>query len=147
MKALSLLQPYASLVIYGFKKVETRSWRTSYRGLLAIHSSKSWMEDYWYMCAEEPFRSALKQMGINPDNPVALPLGQVLGTVDLDHVGLIKPDYRVSMGMNFIAVHEPERSFGDYTPDRFGWMLHDPKRFDEPIPARGKQGLWEWVQP
>jgi len=35
MKALTLYQPFASLVALGLKQVETRSWRTSYRGPLA----------------------------------------------------------------------------------------------------------------
>lgn len=40
MKALSLTQPWASLVAVGAKRIETRSWRTSYRGPLAIHAAK-----------------------------------------------------------------------------------------------------------
>lgn len=39
MKALSLRQPWASLVALGVKTVETRSWSTSYRGPLAIHAA------------------------------------------------------------------------------------------------------------
>jgi activating signal cointegrator 1 len=41
MKALSLMQPWATLLICGEKTVETRSWRTSHRGLLAVHASKT----------------------------------------------------------------------------------------------------------
>lgn len=40
MKALSLKQPWASMVANGTKTIETRSWRTSYRGPLAIHASQ-----------------------------------------------------------------------------------------------------------
>ena len=40
MKALSLTQPWASLVVIGAKCYETRSWATNYRGPLAIHASK-----------------------------------------------------------------------------------------------------------
>lgn len=43
MKALTLTQPYATLVAIGEKRLETRSWRTSYRGPLAIHAAKGWM--------------------------------------------------------------------------------------------------------
>lgn len=41
MKALSLWQPWASLVAIGAKTIETRSWSTSYRGPLAIHAAKT----------------------------------------------------------------------------------------------------------
>ena len=40
MKALTLTQPWATLVAIGAKRIETRSWRTSYRGPLAIHAAK-----------------------------------------------------------------------------------------------------------
>ncbi len=40
MKALSLLQPWATLVVIGVKQIETRSWSTAYRGPLLIHASK-----------------------------------------------------------------------------------------------------------
>ncbi|MCY4577660.1 MAG: ASCH domain-containing protein [Chloroflexi bacterium] len=39
MKALSLRQPWASLIADGRKTIETRTWRTHYRGPLAIHAS------------------------------------------------------------------------------------------------------------
>lgn len=39
MKALSVRQPYASQIVAGKKRVEYRSWETSYRGRLWIHAS------------------------------------------------------------------------------------------------------------
>ena len=39
MRALSLRQPWASLIADGHKTIETRTWRTRYRGPLAIHAS------------------------------------------------------------------------------------------------------------
>lgn len=40
-KAISLWQPWASLIAYGVKTIETRSWSTSYRGPIAIHAAKT----------------------------------------------------------------------------------------------------------
>ena len=37
-----------------------------------------------------------------------------------------------------------EKLWGDYSPGRFAWVLQNPVMFDKPIPARGKQGWWEW---
>ena len=45
MKALSLRQPWASLIADGRKTIETRTWRTYYRGPLAIHASTHPYED------------------------------------------------------------------------------------------------------
>ncbi len=39
MKTLTLTQPYASLIAFGAKRIETRTWATTYRGPLAIHAA------------------------------------------------------------------------------------------------------------
>ncbi len=41
MKAITLHQPWATLVAVGAKRIETRSWATSYRGPLAIHAART----------------------------------------------------------------------------------------------------------
>ena len=40
MKALTVRQPWADLIVAGVKDVENRSWRTHYRGPLVIHSAR-----------------------------------------------------------------------------------------------------------
>ena len=40
MKAISIMQPWALLLVSGVKQYETRTWRTSHRGLLYIHASQ-----------------------------------------------------------------------------------------------------------
>lgn len=40
MKALTIRQPYAQLVVMGRKQIETRPWRTAYRGPLLIHAGQ-----------------------------------------------------------------------------------------------------------
>lgn len=42
MKALSIRQPYAWLIVNGHKDVENRTWRTSYRGPVLIHAGKNY---------------------------------------------------------------------------------------------------------
>lgn len=41
MKALSIRQPWAWLIVNGFKDIENRSWDTKYRGLVLIHAAKT----------------------------------------------------------------------------------------------------------
>lgn len=64
MKALSLLQPWATLIDVGAKTIETRSWPTSYRGLVAIHASKGFPGECRELCEDEPFRGALIRGGL-----------------------------------------------------------------------------------
>lgn len=45
MKAISIRQPWAHLIVCGLKKYETRTWNTNHRGLTLIHASKKIDED------------------------------------------------------------------------------------------------------
>lgn len=40
MKAITVLQPWATLLVTGKKHIETRSWKTNYRGEILIHAGK-----------------------------------------------------------------------------------------------------------
>src|SRR6266567_3747703 len=61
--ALTLTQPFATLVAGGAKHLETRSWSTSYRGPLAIHAAKGFPADAEALCEVSPFREALLALG------------------------------------------------------------------------------------
>lgn len=132
MRALSLWDPWASLVAIEAKRYETRSWATSYRGPIAIHSTKKFDEEDRSICLCEPFRSALVAGGI--DTPEQLPRMAIIAVGRL--VGIARAeDERASLS-------EQERAFGDYSDGRFAWAFADVRRLPEPIPCSGLQGLW-----
>ncbi|HET8777953.1 MAG TPA: hypothetical protein VFN76_09870 [Candidatus Limnocylindria bacterium] len=76
MKALSLTQPWASLVAIGAKTIETRNWTTAHRGPVAIHAAKGFPEGARYICHDEPFGSTLRSAGILRMGD--LPLGAII---------------------------------------------------------------------
>ncbi len=39
---------------------------------------------------------------------------------------------------------DDQRPYGDFTPGRFGWVLENVVALPEPVPATGRQGLWNW---
>lgn len=41
MKVLSIMQPWAWLIVHGYKDVENRTWATNHRGPLLIHASRT----------------------------------------------------------------------------------------------------------
>lgn len=140
MKTLTLTQPWASLVARGAKKVETRSWRTSYRGPLAIHAARRF--PIWARCyaMAEPCRPAFQGFPEAMAEAAGFPLGVVIATCTLtDCVPTEKFD-KIGGGL----LSEQEREFGDYAPGRFAWLLEDIKLLPEPIPARGALSLWNW---
>lgn len=128
MRALTLTQPWATLVAIGAKKIETRSWNTNYRGLLAIHAAKKCPYEAFELVFQEPFHSAI---GRNQ-----MPLGFVIATCELVDVVRIYADTYIP--------GKPELMFGDYSIGRYMWYLEGIARIPEPIPARGALGLWEW---
>lgn len=117
MKALSLWQPWASLIADKRKPWETRGWEISYRGPLAIHAAK------------KVIREACIEFGYDPKT---IPTGAVLCTATLaDCVQFPSP----------MAVPDP---YGDFTPGRYGFLLKDIEVLAKPIPAIGHQGLWNF---
>lgn len=147
MKTISLWQPWATLVMVGAKQIETRSWRTPYRGALLIHASQKTSRELIELCHEEPFRTALHAAGFTRWQQ--LPRGVVLGSVQLVDCRLIADIERVPEplddrpGCSMLPPVYPESAFGDYAPGRFGWRLADPSPFSTPIPARGRQQLFD----
>ena len=132
MKTISLTQPWATLVAVGAKKIETRSWQTSYRGPILIHASKGFPAWAIRLCLDEPFLTVLVWAGYR--TPVDLLRGFIIASAELVRIERIT-------SANVPA--EPERSFGDYTPGRFAWYLENVKPVS-PIAAKGALGLWEW---
>jgi len=163
MKAITLYQPWASLLIQGHKKFETRSWKHSYTGQLAIHAATKKPHDTMRDLNHNIVKAIGEKFGIAEAPAVTviallnslLPTGAILGTTY--HVGCRPIDAIQEMrdapfetgcwdGLNWIDPPEEEILFGDWTPGRFAWEQADPKPFSKPIPAKGKQGLWEWVR-
>ena len=138
MKALTLSQPWATLVALGAKRIETRSWFTTYRGRLAIQASSHITKEAIAICWHPLYRAALEAAGYiatsgPPDNPFNLPIGAVLAIVTLVDMQRINVEN---------VPGEPEYSFGDYTPGRYAWYLEDVYRLPDPIPAKGRLGLF-----
>jgi activating signal cointegrator 1 len=130
VKALSLWQPWASLICIGVKRIETRHWPTSYRGTLAIHAAMKW--DHETAAALDDANLVLRAA----DLPVLnrpLPGGAIVAVCRL--VGCEQsrgPDRWPTL----------ERAFGDLSEGRWAWRLADVRALDPPVPCRGMQGLW-----
>lgn len=162
MKAITLTQPWATLVAIGAKRIETRSWQTSYRGPLAIHAGKGLGDmspsHLISLLNKDPFRSALSGSGFERLN--SLPRGCIIARgelIDCIPTHFITQQvaahyrYRVEWQgkeFDFVKVDEAEReiAFGDYTPGRYAWLLADVRMLPEPISVRGALGLWDWSE-
>jgi len=129
MKILSLWEPWGSFMALGYKKWETRSWSTSYRGLLAIHvaKNKTAIKDG---TPEELAEDILEDAGVKIEIPRNWPLGSIIAVVDL--FDCVKTE---------LAKPEPmEAILGNYMPKRFAWQTRN-LRLVKPYPFTGMQGL------
>lgn len=143
LKALTLTQPWASLVASGAKGIETRSWGVEYVGPLAIHAAKGYPPEAEALCEQEPFSSKLEAAGYHRhtergSNLWGLPLGAIIAIVWLEQVERIT---------SCIHVTSQERAFGNYAPGRYAWQFGEVYLLPTPIPARGTLGLWSWQPP
>jgi hypothetical protein len=138
MKALSLTQPWATLIAIEAKRYETRSWQSWYVGQLAIHAAKGLgavggKRGLIEMCHEQPFLSALNES--TADFTVELPLGAIIATCTLTACW---PTEQVAPQMS-----KNELKFGDFSEGRWAWRLINVWKLPEPVPCKGTLGIWE----
>lgn len=149
VKAITLWQPWASLIAGKVKKVETRSWRTHYQGPILIHAAYSLppLPVLNQFLNDEDARLALVIAAQNLGIPVDcrqlidiirdLPRGKFVARANLaDVVPTIK-----------LTPNRIEKACGGFDAGRFGWILEDVEELQDQPLVKGKQGLWDWAVP
>lgn len=130
MKALTISQPYASLIASGEKFIENRTWERSYRGPLAIHAglgskylSKTELSKYPTGCVVALARLV-----------ACVRLSTILSNAD------IASNKRKSIvpgtTKNWSELGRHKHAEGPWC-----WVLEDVVKLDPPIACRGAQGL------
>jgi hypothetical protein len=129
MKALTVCQPYASLIVgwpnmdvADVKRVENRTWPTSYRGPLLIHAGTS---TKWLGTWDGP-------------TPQKMPMGVILGHVDLVGCQSIESLRRAPDSSPIGWLKRHVHATGPYC-----YILRRPRRLLRPIPYRGQQGMFD----
>jgi hypothetical protein len=127
--ALTLWQPWASLIAIGAKPYETRSRPPPHRLVgrrIAIHAAarKPRRSDL----DSETHRAMCEAFGSVHRFPT-LPLGVIVCTAILAEALPVE--------------HVPHDRLGDYSTGRWAWRLEDVRRVDPHVPAKGLQ-LWGW---
>jgi activating signal cointegrator 1 len=132
VRALSLLQPWASLMAFGEKRVETRGWETQYRGWLAIAASKAWKRDDIEMAMTDPdFVWAWGQHNVT--SLKQLPLGAIVCIGHL--VDCVRTEYFDTDDARWCA--QRESVFGNYRAGRHAFIFDHMIAVPEPVPVKG----------
>jgi len=120
MKALSIKQPWAQLIADRIKTVEIRTWRTNYRGQLAIAVSNT-REQYtrWPKIARKLYQGPISKM----------PLGCVIAVADLVDCRVFEPWDEVR------AVYNPPTFC-------YSWKLENVRKLSNPVRVIGQLGIY-----
>lgn len=128
MKALTICQPYAHLIVAGKKRVENRSWQTRYRGPLLIHAGRTldWMPKARMTDAE-----MVQEFG------VVLPFGMLVGRTTVIDCLPIDEIMGGEHDAKYPWLREHEHANGPWC-----WVLDGAEPLYEMVPLRGRQGLF-----
>lgn len=160
MKAITLTAPYGTLIALAGrypesgKHIETRGWSTPYRGELLIHQAKglgpvggrSGLYDLAFSDPDGYFYQALKAADVFCIDD--LPRGAIVATCELIDC---RPTNEIhdhfvawNKGRQYWDLTDQERAFGDYSPNRFAWLLSNIRALETPIPCKGALSLWNY---
>jgi len=145
MKAITLWQPWATWIAWGWKTIETRRHNrlASLVGQrIAIHAGKRWHEEAFeiaqrWLSADREIDTRLIRRFSHGDNP---------GLAPANMTGIVCTGLVLAAGI--VGAGDSEAAMCDCSGnDLFGLVLDEIRAFDTPIPATGHQGIWEWNPP
>lgn len=124
MKVLTIKEPWATLIIDGYKKYEFRSWKTKYRGKILIHAG---------MSLESDMAKKFADYNLNCMKGAIIGEAELVDCILVDkkfHDDLIKMDSIVYGQSNHV--------------ETYAWKLENVEKYNEPIYVKGKLGLWNY---
>lgn len=125
MKALTIKEPWASLIINNYKTYEFRSWKTNYRGKILIHAGLSleknelkYFEDYNlnYQC------------------------GNIIGEATITDCILVTKEFNKKL------LDINNKVYKNNHENLYAWKLENIVKYENPIPIKGKLGLWNYKE-
>jgi len=125
MKVLTIQQPWASLIVGGYKRFEFRSWKTKYRGDLLIHAGQG--------IDKEAMKRLKKYL------PDELPCGEIIGKVRLEDCIKTSEQFYQNIRKENADVYAPS-----IFEEEYAWQLENIQKLEYPIKIKGKLGLWNY---
>ena len=124
MKVLTIKEPWASLIIEGYKVYEFRSWKTNYRGKVLIHAGMTLEKD-----------NALKFKDYNLNYGI----GEIIGEAVITDCIPVTEEFENILNKINPTVYGKSEHIRNYA-----WKLENVIKYDERIPCKGKLGLWNY---
>ena len=122
MKALTIREPWASLIINGYKKYEFRGWKTNYRGKILIHAGLN---------IEKDMLNRFKDYNLDCVK------GAIIGEANLVDCILVNKEFNEELMEIDPVVYGRSNHAENYA-----WKLENIIKYDSPIYCKGQLGLW-----
>lgn len=126
MKVLTIKEPWASLIINGYKKYEFRSWKTNYRGKILIHAG---------MTLEKENAKRFQEYNLEYYK------GAIIGEAIITDCILVDVKFNEELRKINPLVYAKSNHVETYA-----WKLENIKKYDKPIYIKGKLGLWNYEE-
>ena len=124
MKVLTIKQPWATLIVEGYKEYEFRSWKTKYRGKILIHAG---------LTLEKNMLKIFKEYNLNYE------LGCIIGEAEITDCILVDERFNEELNNINSIVYTNSNHV-----EKYAWKLENIKKYDKPIYVKGKLGLWNF---
>ena len=124
MKVLTIKEPWATLIIEGYKKYEFRSWKTKYRGKILIHAG---------MSIEKDMLERFKEYDLSYSK------GAIIGEAEIVDCILVDKEFNKKLRKINKTVYGKSNHVETYA-----WKLENIVKYDEPIYIKGQLGLWNY---
>lgn len=121
MKALTLKQPWATLVAEGIKQIEFRSWKTNYRGKILIHAGVG---------VDKEAMIQFKELNLSYPTGCIVAETSIIDCVELDEQ------------MNNDIISQNNIAYGTKYREGYAWILSDTKKIYSDKVLKGKLGIW-----
>ena len=122
MKVLTIKEPWASLIINGYKEYEFRSWKTNYRGKILIHAAKSIDKE------------KIKELNYN----ITYSSSEIIGEATITDCILVDEEFNKEL------IKYNKTVYGNNHIGLYAWKLENIKKYDKKIKVKGKLGLWNY---
>lgn len=158
MKAVSVKQPWASLIVepdpnnigFGIKDIENRTWKCPEKYIgqrVLIHSSANPAIEFKNICLLDMYQIGMTEEMIVELNKLPFSWksftkenGAIIGSVEIVGCVINHP----SIWAEKTEVLTDVDGFPMYGKKIYNWVLANPIKFPEPIPAKGKLSFWEF---
>lgn len=146
MKAITIKQPWASLIVDGLKDIENRTWKTKFRGRVLIHASMKPMKPFKFTQEQTIEMMNHKAFGIEHEHPNSCIIGSV-EIVDcvINHPSIWAEKTKIPYLEDVVLDVKHLSKITKPNNIIYNWVLANPIKFDKPIyNVKGKLSFWDY---